>query len=214
MIFHNKHTRKRIMSMKRMIAALAILIVGILTVGFASPATAVPARNVECNGTLLAGTFRNVTVPEGASCTIGPDVTILGNFRATKSPGVIAVNTNIGRNFMVAGATGSVRFGPDTCLVDPRVGNNLKIRNSNNVAVCEAYVENNLSVTGSTGRVMVRDNVVCNNLRVVRNDVLGLRVLRNRFVVNLDTEPNTVQNQTVVRDNVDLDGSPQDCRRG
>ncbi len=167
-------------------------------------------KNFTCNNDVLVeGTFRNVFVAEGADCTVGPDVTITRNFFALKSPGVINVNTDIGRNFMVANATGSVTFGPEGCKVDPHVGNNLMIRNSANVAVCFATVDNNIVLSGNTGRLMLRDSVACNNIRVVNNEIV--RVKNNVFGVNFTVKGN----ETVVRNsnNVKFDGNPQQCRR-
>ena len=169
-------------------------------------------RSTVCDGTLEAGTFKNVRVAAGDSCTVGPNVTITGNFFAVKSPGVINVNTDIGRNFIVAGATDSVTFGPDGCRVDPHVGNNLIVRDSNNVAICQATVDNNIMLRDNTGRLMLRDSVACNNIKVVSNDLQGLRVLQNVHAVNFTVARNNVQNTTRVVGNTKFDGSPQQCR--
>lgn len=169
-------------------------------------------RNTVCDGTLEAGTFKNVRVAPGADCIVGPEVTITRNFFAVKSPGVINVNTDIGRNFIVAGAADSVTFGPEGCRVDPHVGNNLIVRNSNNVAICEATVDNNIMLRENTGRLMLRDSVACNNIKVVSNDLQGLRVLRNVHAVNFTVARNDVQNTTRVDGNTKFDGSPQECR--
>lgn len=170
--------------------------------GQASAADAI----TECVGTLPDGTYKNVFVPEGASCLTSDGVIITGNFMATKSPGVISlIDTPVGHNLMVDGATTRVTIGSADCRVDPHVANNLKVTNSNNVAICEMTIDNNLMLTGNTGRIMVRDNTVCQNIRVVRNDVLGLRVLSNRYAIHLVTSPNEVANQELVLDNAAID---------
>ena len=178
-----------------------------------APASAAP--NAICDGKLAAGTYRNVTVARGANCFVGTNVTILGNFRATKSPGSVIVRTDVGRNFMVSGATVRVIFGPKGCRVDPRAGNNLMVRNSRNVAVCFATVDNNIVLRNNTGRLMLRDSLACNNIRVVRNDVLGLRILRNKFEGNFTVAPNKVQNVTRDEDNREFAGArnPAECRK-
>lgn len=169
-------------------------------------------KNTVCDGTLEAGTFKNVRVAAGDSCTVGPNVTITGNFFAVKSPGVINVNTDIGHNFIVANGTGSVTFGPAGCLVDPHVGNNLIVRDSNNVAICQATVDNNIMLRDNTGRLMLRDSVACNKIKVVSNDLQGLRVLRNVHAVNFTVARNDVQNTTRVEGNTKFAGTPSACR--
>jgi hypothetical protein len=55
-------------------------IVATFAVGLAlavSPAMA--QRNVNCTGTLPAGTYNNVNVPTNASCTFASPITVLGN---------------------------------------------------------------------------------------------------------------------------------------
>ncbi|MEJ7690159.1 MAG: hypothetical protein WKF76_06840 [Nocardioidaceae bacterium] len=193
---------------KLIIAILAAVVVGLLGM---APASAAAARNVTCDGVLAAGTYNNVFVAEGADCYVGPEVTIEGNFFARQSPGTINVNTDIGHNFMVANATGSVTFGPEGCKVDPHVGNNLMIRDSANVAVCEATVDNNIVLSGNTGRLMLRDSVGCNNIRVVNNEIV--RVKGNVYGVNLTVTGNDRWVQRVAPNNTKFAGNPQQCRK-
>jgi len=197
---------------KRTIIAVLATLGTLVGLGVA-PASAAP--NAICSGTLAAGTYKNVTVAPGANCFVGTNVTILGNFRATRSPGSVIVRTDVGRNFMVAGATVRVIFGPKGCRVDPRAGNNLMVRNSRNVAICFATVDNNIVLRNNTGRLMLRDSLACNNIRVVNNDVLGLRVLRNRYEGNFTVARNDVQNVRRVEGNHEFAAAsnPAECRR-
>ena len=73
-------------------------------------------------------------------------------------------------------------------------------------------VRNNLMVKRSTGRVMVRDNIACNNLMVTDNDVLGLRVWDNGYTRNVMIRRNVVANRTIVYNNVDTGQSVNECR--
>jgi hypothetical protein len=106
----------------------------------------------------------------------------------------------------------SVTVGSAECRVDPQTGNNLMVSNSKDVAICQMYVDNNLVLRGNTGRVMVRDNKVCTNIRVVDNDLLALRVRNNVYTVNFDLRRNTVAGKTLVQDNTEFDGTPAACR--
>lgn len=191
--------------MNRRTAMLALLLLPAFLVALPGSATAAGA-NTECNGTLAPGTYKNVFVPEGADCITSDGVVITGNFMAKKSPGVIElIDTPVGHNLMVDGASDHVTIGTQGCVVDPHVGNNIKVTDSNDVAICQMSVDNNMMVTGNTGRVMVRDNLVCQNIRVVRNALVGLRVLRNGYAIHLVTDPNSVSKVTRIEDNVEIE---------
>jgi hypothetical protein len=181
-------------------------------------ASADAAETIVCDNTAataLTGTLDGtVVVPKGANCFI-EDATITGAFRAIHSPGVVSlIDTHVlaKGGIFVKGATRRVTIGSDGCRVDPFAGRNLKVFDSNNVAICEMGIRNNLMVKRSTGRVMVRDNHACNNLMVTDNVVRGLRVFDNRFTRNLMIERNTVERKTDVRDNVDTGESVNQCR--
>jgi hypothetical protein len=199
----------------RAVAALSILPAA-LTFSAAGPAGA--ASTIVCDNTAataLTGTLDGtVVVPAGANCFI-EGATITGAFRAIHSPGVVSlIDTHVlaKGGIFVKGATRRVTIGSDGCRVDPFAGRNLKVFDSNNVAICEMGIRNNLMVKRSTGRVMVRDNYACNNLMVTDNVVRGLRVFDNRFTRNLMIERNTVEKKTDVRDNVDTGESVNQCR--
>ena len=205
--------------MKRLLSvllALAMLTAGAV-LAFAGSASAV--ETIECDNTAatpLTGLLDGaVVVPEGADCYI-EDATITGAFRAIHSPGVVSViNTHVlsQGGIFVKGATESVTIGAEGCEVDPYAGRNLKVFDSNNVAICEMSVRNNLMVKRSTGRVMVRDNIACNNLKVTDNNVLGLRVRDNGYTRNKMIARNTVANRTIIENNFDTGQSVNECRK-
>ncbi len=185
-------------------------------ISLAAPATASGA--VVCANTAetaLTGLLEGaVIVPEGADCYIS-DATITGALRAIHSPGIVSViNTHVlaQGGIFVNGATESVTFGTEGCLVDPYAGRNLKVFDSHNVAICQMAVRNNLMVKRSTGRVMVRDNIASNNLMVTDNNVLNLRVFDNGYTRNKMIRSNIVANKTVVYNNVDTGQSVNECR--
>jgi hypothetical protein len=171
-----------------------------------------PGPNFNCNGTFNGQTFRNVRIQAGATCII-TNSTITGNVQGTGGNVVRIINTDItGNGVNIRDVTGSVTIGSAGCAVDPFVNNNLMVTDSNNVAICEMSIENNLVLTGNTGRLMARDNIACNNIRIENNDVLGLRVLNNVFTVNFDVGSNQVQNNQRIEDNTQFDGNPAQCR--
>lgn len=197
---------------KRTVIAVLATLGTLLGLGVAPASAAAP--NAICSGTLAAGTYNNVTVAPGANCFVGTNVTILGNFRATKSPGRVIVRTDVGHNFIVAGATGRVTFGPKGCHADPRAGNNLIVRNSRNVAICFATVDNNIVLRNNTGRLMLRDSLACNNIRVVNNDVRILRVLRNAYEGNFTVARNDADRRRIAGNHEFAGASnPGECRK-
>jgi hypothetical protein len=62
-------------------------------------------------------------------------------------------------------------------------------------------------------RVMVRDNIACNNLMVTDNVVNGLRVWGNGYTRNKMIARNVVANTTAVHHNVDTGQSVNECRK-
>ena len=114
---------------------------------------------------------------------------------------------------MVDGATKRVSIGSEDCRVDPHVANNIKVTDSQNVSICEMSVDNNMMLTGNTGRIMVRDNTVCQNIRIVRNDLLAIHVMRNSYAMHLVTSPNTVvPGKEFIANNVAIEH--KGCRAG
>jgi hypothetical protein len=172
-----------------------------------------PGPNFNCDGTFDGMTFRNVRIQAGATCII-TNSTITGNVQGTGGNVVRIINTDVtGNGVNIRDVTGSVTIGSADCRVDPFVNNNLMVTGSNNVAICEMSIENNLVLSGNTGRMMARDNTVCNNIRVVDNDLVSLRVLTNVFTVNLEVGSNQVENRTFIEDNTQgFDGNPAQCR--
>jgi hypothetical protein len=168
-----------------------------------------------CDGTYDGQTFTAVVIPDGATCVITNSV-IEGNIRneGASAPEMVQIlDTSVGHNIHLRNVTGSVTIGSAGCRVDPHVANNLMVRNSNNVAICQMAIDNNLVLRNNTGRLMARTNLVCNNIRVVRNNVDGLRVIGNSQVIHLVIARNTIARVTRVEDNTELAGNPGGCRK-
>ena len=151
--------------MKKVLVLLAALAV---MLGFVTPASAAPqAKNLRCDSVVTGGTYKNVTVNSGDSCTL-VDVTVLGGFHAKRGAVNVSLkDTTVGHNIQVNGATGNVFIGNKSgCRYDPVVGNNVHVTNSHNVLICYVTADNNIMVTRNDGKVTVRDSVAGNNLMV------------------------------------------------
>ncbi|MPZ62377.1 MAG: hypothetical protein GEU93_14005 [Propionibacteriales bacterium] len=124
--------------------------------------------NLVCDGTVDGGTYKRVTVPKGESCRL-VDATVK-SVRARGAHDVRILDTDVRRNLMVAGSTGTTKIGnAGECSYDPAVANNIVVRGSHHVLVCQMSVGNNLTIRRNDGRITVRDNTVDNNLKVNRN---------------------------------------------
>lgn len=148
--------------------ALVLAIVTSLAL-VAAPSAATPVPNLTCNGVVSSGTYKNVTVNAGDSCTLTGNVEVLGGVHAKPGAKNVIVKVEVGRNIQVNGATGTVYVGPkDICKVDPPVRNNVHVTNSHNVLICEVTSGNNINVTNNDGFVVVQDSDA-NNINVSRN---------------------------------------------
>ena len=92
------------------------------------------------------------------------------NLKALHDPvDVLVINTEVQRNIHIKGAQRDVKIGPAGCRFDPLVGNNVKVTQSHNVAICFTSADNNITVTRNDGRIMLRDNHAGSNIAVNNN---------------------------------------------
>ena len=153
------------------VLTLALAFAGLSLAWTPAHATAPPPSgpNFECNGTYTGQTFKHVRVPEGATCILR-DSTVTGNVMAKSPRTVKIIDTEVRRNIMVRGATHDVIIGNAGCRFDPLAGNNIKVTNSHNVAICWMTVKNNVTVRGNDGRITLMHNTIGRNIDVSRND--------------------------------------------
>ena len=156
-----------------------------------------------CTGVVAGGTYENVTVPEGSTCTLR-GVTVRGNVVALKNARLIVEDSRVGGNIQgKSAALVHVRGG--------RLGGDLQV--DEGVSTGELGV----SITGGTvleqgniqimkmrtGQVVVSDAVLeKGNLQLEENEVTnGLEVARNRVAQNLEVRKNRGGGAKVVREN-------------
>jgi hexosaminidase len=143
-----------------------------------SPASA--QQNVNCTGTLPAGTYNNVNVPRNASCTLNSSATVQGNVTvaaaASLTTSFAVINGSILSNnaaIVSIGLDGSSTIGMNVTLLG---------------TTGEALVENNmiggnLQISGSTtsGTVEINDNSVTGNVTFLSN-TSGTNVIMNNSI--------------------------------
>jgi hypothetical protein len=190
------------------IAALALTAV-------AAPSQAAP-KTLVCDGSFTGGTYFSVRVPAGADCTLtGAKVT--HGVHAKGAANVRLIDTDVARNVNVRGTTGLTEIIQAGCKQDPVVGNNVMVRRSHDVLICQVHAKNNIMVTRNDGMISILDSHAGNNIMVNRNLAFvannppsghphpeWIRVFRNtagghihefnndRVVVNRDDSPTPV----------------------
>jgi hypothetical protein len=160
------------MNMRILTAALVMGTMAALVNPTPTAHAAAPGKALVCDNTKAdpyTGTYKSVTVPAGASCYL-KNAVVRGNLKALHgSVDVYVINTEVRRNIHIRGAERDVKIGPRHCRFDPIVGNNIKVSRSHNVAICVMSVKNNIMVTRNDGRMILRDNNVGKNIKVMNN---------------------------------------------
>lgn len=139
----------------------------ILAVSLPLPAHSAPKALV-CTGDVTGGTYFSVRVPAGESCTL-TDAKVTHGVHARQAANVSLIDTDVARNVNIRGTTGLTEIKQAGCGQDPVVGNNLTVRNSHDVLICQVHAKNNIRVVHNDGMITVRDSVAGNNIAVNRN---------------------------------------------
>ncbi|HYJ68054.1 MAG TPA: hypothetical protein VEX15_10380 [Nocardioidaceae bacterium] len=175
----------------------------------------VTGRPIQCDGVMELGDApkAKLVVSDGASCTV-VNSTIKSLRALPGSVDVRVIDTEVTRNLMVRGATGTVHIGPKDCRYDPMVGNNVIVRNSHNVLICFTSVDNNIMVRNNDGRITLRDSSAGNNIMVNRNLAYApnagdpatlkaskIRLLRLEAGNHIVARDNNATREVVARDN-------------
>jgi hypothetical protein len=203
---------------------LKTLLGGVSALTLAALSVTAPAQaaghgpNIRNCDTTIHGKVHNVTIQAGSSCTLAADATVTGGVHAKKGAANLTIRTNVARNIMARGVTGTVIISTPGCKFDPLVGNNVKIQHSHNVLICDVTSKNNIAANGEDGQVTIRDSHAGNNIFADRERAYvgpplnshrhpeWVRLLRDtagnhifelgdsaRVVVNRDDSPTPVQ---------------------
>src|SRR5438105_3111293 len=132
----------------------------------------VAGGTTNCTSTLAPGTYGNVTVPSGATCTIGSGVTIAGvltvNSNATLNDTGASVRHNLtattGSKVFISASSGYTG-------TNASVGGDLATNGANTVSVSHTNVQGDLTVTNSqsSGSVSITNNNIQGDLIVTNN---------------------------------------------
>ncbi len=127
-----------------------------LTLGIIVPAffiiagaPAAVAGDTICDGTISLGTFDNIIVPSGASCTLNGTVVVNGNVQADGAEEVAIVGTSLD-------------------LIE--IGGDVQITNSGNVGIHFANIGGNVQLEKNSGdEVEIDDSIIVGNLQCENN---------------------------------------------
>jgi hypothetical protein len=156
-----------------------------------------------CTGVVVGGTYENIKVPGGSSCTLR-NVTVTGNVIALENARLTVEDSRVDGNIQGENAAVvHVRGG--------RLGGILQVHEGNSpgelgVSITGGTVltQGNIQVTKMrTGRILIADAVLeKGNLQVEENAVTGsLEVTRNRVAQNLEVRKHRGGASKIVRDN-------------
>jgi hypothetical protein len=179
--------------MKRILLAAGVASAALLMAGLTAPA-ALAAPNATCTGTLPPGTYQNVTVPAGASCTINGsdnitgDVTVAtgatlddegasigGNLQADHALEISVIGGSVGGNLQLTATS------QENVVCGETVGNDLVVQNgaqsligSGLIGIERCFgsqntIRGNLTVQNNPGRVDVENNTAAGNIAVHNN---------------------------------------------
>lgn len=128
-----------------------------------------------CTGTLSSGTYQNIKVPTGATCTLN-DVTVNGNIKGQAGASLIMSSSVVNGNVKLKSPATIGIGGPP--LTGPIIGNTIR---------------GNLYIKGATSDVLIADNTINGNVKVRKASgpsvVVGENA-QNRIKGNLNVSNN------------------------
>jgi len=150
--------------MKKLYLTLAAVVAGI---GLSAPAGAQP--NVNCTGTLLAGTYNNVNVPQNATCVISVGVTVEGNVTVAAGAAFVAIFSTI-----IDGSV-SAKDAAEVVVSDGSTAMNINIVGTAAVELVSVTVGGNVQISGAPvgSFIEIDQNVVTGNVTDQGNNTAG-----------------------------------------
>lgn len=170
-------------------ASLAVLF-AILSANL-SGAPAYAASSTICTGALSSGTYRNIKVPAGATCTLS-GVTVLGSINGLVGSSLIMSSSMVNGSVLLSSPATVGIGGPP--LTGPIIGNTIRgsmtlTAPSSDVLVSGNTIGGNVSVTGAVGPSLVvgenAPNLIGGSLNVSNNNVPFARITGNTIRGNL-----------------------------
>jgi hypothetical protein len=114
--------------------------------------------NVVCNGALVGGTYRNVTVKRGDTCVLA-DVKVNGSVHANGARNLLVHDATIRGNVVARHVSGDVYLGSkQSCKYDPVVGGSVVVKHSHNVLICDMTVCKKVVLKHNDGKITVRSS--------------------------------------------------------
>ncbi len=160
-----------------------------MAIGLALAISPASAQNTICTGSLAAGSYTNLSVPQGASCTLGRGTTVTVSGNVTVAPGATlaifgaTVNGNV---TMASGTTLETGFGAT-------VNGNVLSQDANLIEIGEgSRFGANLSLVGTTGSIEITNSIIGGNLTIAETTGLSILVFLNTVGTNVVLSGNNV----------------------
>ena len=174
-------------TMGKTIHWLSILLIATILIGSVSVRPIAFADDDEddetsCSGTLASGTYGDVSVEEGKSCTVAAGTIINGDFEADepvditiRGSSVITINGNV----VIEGATGAVKIEKSV------IGGNVEIKDSTDI----------------DADIFVKNNIIGGDIQIENNKADDIEVLKNTLSSNIKVQENTVDDDIKINNN-------------
>ena len=135
--------------------------------------SAVPPGLTDCAGTLASGTYKNVLVPTGQTCTIGLGVIVLKNVTVSSGATLDDTGAAVVNDVTATGAS-------SVSITGGAVNHTVHLAGtSGTVTVSNATIGDNLVIGSGAGAVSVSGNTVANHITVENNSPGGATVNGN-----------------------------------
>ena len=153
-----------------------------------NPASA--QQNVNCTGTLPAGTYNNVNVPQNVGCQIAGGVTVQGNVTVAAGATLNTASATI-HGSVLANNAASVVLG--LAGAEPIGKNVILVGTTGQASVLNDTIGGNVQISGSTANsaLEINDNSVTGNVTVQSNNSASDVILNNAIGGNLVCAGNT-----------------------
>lgn len=137
----------------------------------------------QCRGVISGGSFENLEVPAGASCTLNGTF-VDGNITVGVNAVLLAVEVTVEGNIQADGATDV------TVHKDSRVGGNIQVKQGASATVDGVVVIGDIQYESNNGALNATDNQVGGNIQIFQNRG-WISVTDNRIDGNLQCKENS-----------------------
>jgi hypothetical protein len=177
-LLHQSKPKETKMRKLRTLLMMAVLALGAAFLG----APAASAEDTICRGAIGAVALDNLTVPDGATCTL-TGTRLNGTIRVLTNATLSATGVRVNGNIQAEGARNVVVRGSSF------VGGSVQIKQGQRATLDRVTINGDLQLDANRGALSISRNVVGSNLQAVGNSG-GLTISANRIRQTLECKEN------------------------